>query len=107
MDVKNIYNRRFSKEVNFRKEMWSILCRDFFQQWVPLESTILEIAAGYCEFINHIKANKKIALDINPDVKKFAAHDVEIIISKSERIKGVADGLNFTPKNGQAVKPNL
>ena len=92
MEVKDIYSRRFSKEITFRKEMWSILCRDFFQQWVPLDSTILEIAAGYCEFINHIKAKKKFALDINPDVKKFAAQDVEIIISKSEQIKGVADG---------------
>ena len=32
---------------------------------------ILDVGAGSCEFINSIKASRKIALDINKDLKKI------------------------------------
>ena len=35
------------------------LHRLFFQKYIPEEETVLEIGAGYCEFINNIKAKKK------------------------------------------------
>jgi ubiquinone/menaquinone biosynthesis C-methylase UbiE len=91
MDIKEVYKRRFATDIEFRNAMWSILCRDYFQKWVSKDSKILEIAAGYCEFINHIQAGKKFALDINPDVKKFADPDVEVIIGKSEKINPIKD----------------
>jgi len=71
--------------------MWSLLCREYFQNWISEDARILEIAAGYCEFINHIKAGKKIALDINPDVQQYANPDVEVILSESENITMLSD----------------
>ncbi|MGO9596808.1 MAG: SAM-dependent methyltransferase [Isosphaeraceae bacterium] len=35
----------------------------------------MEVAAGYCEFINNIPASKKAA-DLNPETRMHAAHDV-------------------------------
>lgn len=92
MDVESIYKRRFSPDIEFRQNMWDLLCRDFFQKYIPEDSVILEIGAGYCEFINHICAKKKIAIDMNPDVKTFANSDVETIISGSEKMDSLADG---------------
>lgn len=46
----------------------------------------MDIAAGYCEFINNIDCRKKYAVDINPDVGKFADKNVEIIATKSINI---------------------
>jgi len=89
MDIKEVYKRRFSTDIEFRNAMWSILCRDYFQKWVSKDSKILEVAAGYCEFINHIQAGKKFALDVNPDVKEFADPDVEVIIGTSEKINTI------------------
>jgi len=91
MDVEAIYKRRFTPDIEFRQKMWPLLCRDFFQKYVSEDSTILEVGAGYCEFINHIHARKKIALDMNPDVKIYANPDVETIISGSEKIEPLAD----------------
>lgn len=92
MDVTDVYRRRFTADIEFRKKMWALLCHDFFQKFVPEQSKILEIAAGYCEFINHIHAAKKIALDINPDIKQFANPDVEVLLAPSDKIKPVQDG---------------
>ncbi len=91
MDVKAIYNRRFSPDINFRQKMWALLCHDYFQKHVPEDSTILEIGAGYCEFINNIHAKRKIALDINSDVEIHASQSVETIVSRSERIQYLSD----------------
>jgi len=67
--------------------MYQVLCADFFQKYIPEDATVLEIGAGYCEFINNIRAKKKIALDLNPDIKKFAGDDVEAVIASSTDMK--------------------
>lgn len=74
------YRMRFS-DLEFRKRLWLVLCRDFFQKYVPENSTILDMAAGYCEFINSIKAKNKIVVDINPETRKYANKDVRVIVS--------------------------
>lgn len=81
-----IYRKRFGGDEEFRKKMYQVLCKDFFQKYISEESSVLDIAAGYCEFINNIKAKKKVALDINPDVKKHASSEVQTIVSRSTDI---------------------
>jgi SAM-dependent methyltransferase len=73
-----VYDRRFRKTKQFRTRMWKILCHDFFQKYIAPDSCVVEIAAGYCEFINHIQAARRIAIDINPDIHHHAAPGVEI-----------------------------
>ena len=85
--LKKMYNNRFSEDIEFRNKMYRVLCRDFFQKYIPLDSSVLDLAAGYCEFINNINAKEKIALDLNPDIKKFADSDVRVIESSSTSMK--------------------
>jgi SAM-dependent methyltransferase len=80
MEAKKIYSRRFSPDREFRDALWRILCRDFFQKLIRRDGPLLEIGAGYCEFINNIDAVQKTALDSNPDVKQFAAKDVRAVV---------------------------
>lgn len=81
-----MYRRRFGKDIEFRKKMYQVLCAEFFQKYIPENAIVLEIGAGYCEFINNIKAKKKIALDLNPDIKRFG-DDVEAVIASSTDMK--------------------
>jgi SAM-dependent methyltransferase len=71
--------------------MWGLLCHDFFQKYIDQDSCVLEIGAGYCEFINNIRAGKKIALDLNPDIVAYADPGVETIVGKSESIQSLSD----------------
>jgi hypothetical protein len=59
--------------------LWQILCKYFFQRFIPKENIVVDIAAGYCEFINNIEANEKIAFDLNPDTVKFADKEIRVI----------------------------
>lgn len=88
---RQIYRRRFCADEEFRKEMYRVLCSEVFQKYIPEESTVLEIGAGYCEFINNISAKKKIALDMNPDLSKFAEDSVQVVVGSSTDMKGLGD----------------
>lgn len=94
MDLSRLYSNRFSaKEVEFKDKMWKILCEDFFQQFIDYKDTVLDIGGGYCEFINNIKAFKKIVVDLNEEVKNYASEEVEVYN------KSVID-LDFLETNG-------
>jgi len=83
INVNKIYERRFGKDAVFRQKMYSVLCSKFFQKYISKNATVLDVAAGYCEFINNIQAKHKIALDINPDIRKFADKSIKIILAPS------------------------
>ncbi len=58
-----------------RLKIWRELAR-YLQRFIPTEATVLELGAGYCDFINHVQAAERHALDIRPVVKRFAAEGV-------------------------------
>ena len=79
MDLSKLYSNRFNeKEIEFKDKMWKILCKDFFQQFIDYNDTVLDTGGGYCEFINNIKCSKKIVVDLNEDIKNYASSDVEV-----------------------------
>jgi SAM-dependent methyltransferase len=51
----------------------------YFSQWFPSTGTVLDLGAGYCEFINNAPAQVKYAMDLNPDVPKLAAQGVIVL----------------------------
>ena len=91
-ELQTLYQNRFGQEGLQRTDLWEVLCRHFFQKWVPASSTVLDVAAGHCEFINTIDAARKIAVDLNPDVATKAAAGVETHVSRSDEMKAIDDG---------------
>ena len=57
-------------------------------RYVPPGATlVLDIGAGYCDFINQIDAARaSIAIDTNPDTPRFAAEGVEVHVLPLERM---------------------
>jgi SAM-dependent methyltransferase len=76
--VQSIYADRFDERVKERDAMWQVLCNDYFQRFVSPNDTVLDLAAGYCEFINNIHCKRKIAVDLNTQTKQMAHDDVEV-----------------------------
>lgn len=59
MDLQELYKIRFdtvvdSKTLEKKNAIWKVLCDMFFTHYVPNGATIVDIGAGYCEFINNI-----------------------------------------------------
>jgi len=80
--LKRLYNARFSPaERSGKDKIWKLLCEEYFVRWVKPTDTVMDLAAGYCEFINNIHCGRKLALDINPDTAQFKHPDVELIVN--------------------------
>ncbi|MBQ7544989.1 MAG: class I SAM-dependent methyltransferase [Synergistaceae bacterium] len=86
MELDRLYSNRFgTAEMKRRNDMWRILCADFFDRYTKPSDDVLDVAAGYCDFINNIASpasgqtrGRRIAVDLNPDVKDHAAEFVEV-----------------------------
>src|SRR5579875_3358139 len=90
-DLKALYANRFDAEGEQRQDIWQVLCSDFFQRWVPADAIVLDLAAGHYEFINNIRAGRRIAVDLNPDVASRAAAGVETHVLRSDAMTAIAD----------------
>jgi SAM-dependent methyltransferase len=93
MKLSQIYQSRFNEEERARKEkIWQVLCADYFQKYVRAADTVLDVGAGYCEFINNIVCKSKIALDLNEDTPRFAAPGVRVVQAPSDAMTGIESG---------------
>ena len=91
-ELSRIYRHRFDEgDREAQDVLWRTLCESFFQQYVDPTDTVLDLGAGSCQFVNNIKAARKIAVDLNPDTKA-AAVDAEVLQTSSEDLSAVADG---------------
>jgi ubiquinone/menaquinone biosynthesis C-methylase UbiE len=91
--LRRLYASRFTAaDGPARDAVWRVLCTDFFQRWIDPGSTVLELGAGYCEFINNIQAGEKIAVDLNPEIKRLANSDVRTIITSATDLAEVRTG---------------
>ncbi len=52
---------------------------NYLNKFITNKSSVVDLGAGYCNFINNFKASKKYAVDISPELPKYAAKDVEMI----------------------------
>ena len=88
-----LYQNRFKGNVQLKQKdkIWTVLCENFFNHYLHEDDVLMDVAAGYCEFINHAKAGRKIAFDLNPDTLQFAGKDVEVynasVFELEEKIK--------------------
>lgn len=73
-----------------RVVLWNTLCKHFFQKLLPSNASVLELGAGWCDFINTIEADQKTAVDIWDGIKKHANSDVRTIIGSATDLDGVS-----------------
>lgn len=83
LNTADVYRRRFDREAAYRTALWKLLCEEYFQRFIDPSHTVMEVAAGHCEFINNIRAERKIAVDINEDTRTHAARGVEVVLTPS------------------------
>lgn len=86
----NIFENMFSEKLlKQRMDLWRVLCSSFFQHYVEPEDTVLDLGAGFCEFINTIQCKKKIAVDLNEHTQTFANPGIEVITGKASHLSGL------------------
>ena len=87
-----LYQGRFSeKEVKDKSRIWEVLCKHFFQVYVSPNDTVLDLGAGYCDFINNIQCREKLAVDLNDDTPLLAHSNVTVQQASSTNLSFLAD----------------
>lgn len=77
--LQSIYEKRFTGAEEARDRVWRVLTQHFFQHWVKPTDVVVDVGAGYCEFINNIRAGAKFALDLNPVTALKAGAEVTVL----------------------------
>jgi SAM-dependent methyltransferase len=97
--IDRIYQNRFPPgERQAKRALWEAMCASFFvPRYVRPGDTVLDLGAGYCDFINHVPAAHRVAVDINPDTPDHAADGVEVLSVPLESLADAmpADGVDL------------
>jgi SAM-dependent methyltransferase len=74
-----------------RTALWRTLVRGHFQRFVAPSGAVLELGAGYCDFINSIHAARKYAVDVWPGFTAYAGADVQTVVGDAAQLHFVPD----------------
>jgi hypothetical protein len=74
-----------------RRVLWQTLVDCVFQKQIPPSGVVLELGAGYGDFINSVKAGRRIAVDCWPDFKTNLAPGVEGLVTDVTRLEAIPD----------------
>ena len=92
-DLPSLYRARFSLEDRARKyALWKVLCEQFLQRYVRPADTVLDLGAGYGEFINHIRCAKKFAVDLNDETAAALDADAIFFQGRAGELSEIAAG---------------
>jgi SAM-dependent methyltransferase len=84
---KNYHKTRFKFDPG-RVKVWRAIT-EYLQPYVGINKTVLDLGAGYGDFINIIKAKKKYALDISPAMKDYISKEVTFISKPSGSLEDI------------------
>lgn len=92
-NLSELYKIRFSETTLPRKNaIWKVICEKYLQRFIKTSDVVVDIACGYGEFLNNIQAARKIAVDLNPDAKKFLGQDIEFNQRSATDLSSVING---------------
>jgi SAM-dependent methyltransferase len=74
-----------------RAGIWREIVR-YVERDAPGAQAVLELGAGYCDFINHVSAPTRLAFDLNPEMAAFAAPGVDLRVGDCRGLPGIATG---------------
>jgi SAM-dependent methyltransferase len=65
LSLDDFYSTRFPEADRAAKDaIWRVLCPHFFQRYVRSGDTVLDLGAGFGEFLRHITCRRRIAVDV-------------------------------------------
>ncbi len=74
-----------------RRVLWQTLVACVFQKQIPLDAVVLELGAGYGDFINAVTARRRFAVDKWPGMVSHLEAGVEGLVTGITQLDGVPD----------------
>lgn len=92
VELERTYDRRFAALHAYRRGVWSILTREFFQSFVPEQGAVLDLGCGCGEFINQIRAARRFGMDLNQSTGRHLDDSVVFLHQDCSAAWAVEDG---------------
>ena len=83
------YQSRYTPSAD-RSIVWPEIVR-FLQPYLGRASTVLDLGAGYSDFVNNVSAPERIAVDYSPASAAFAAPGVRHIVTSADDLSQVTN----------------
>jgi len=74
-----------------RRIVWQTLVAAVFQKEIPSAGVVLDLGAGYGDFINSAKAQRRLAVDVWPGMLSHLEPDVEGLVTRINQLDAIAD----------------
>jgi len=84
------HDSRLAHDVR-RDTVWQALWRHYFRKIVPADGCVLDLGCGYGEFINNVKARRRIGLDMWEGIRAHLAPGVEPVVSSVTDLSAIDD----------------
>lgn len=88
--IGNYHESRLTEDKR-RASVWGALWQYYFRQRITPNDCVLDLGAGYGDFINSVTASRRIALDMWPGMRGHVAPEVETIIGSVEDLTAIED----------------
>jgi hypothetical protein len=75
-----------------RGKVWQALWTYFFRHRIRPDDCVLDLGAGYGDFINNVRARRRIALDLWPDMPSHVEPGVETIVGPVDDLERIEEG---------------
>lgn len=85
------YFRSRFKPTEKRQAAWAVLA-GYIQRDIRPDACVLDLGAGYCSFINNIRAREKHALDRSEGITAYAEPDVHVHVRSCTNLRIFAEG---------------
>ena len=80
---------RLAANVN-REPVWRHICA-YLERWIPADSDVLELGAGWCDFANLVRARSVTAVDLEAVVLTAAAGHVRAVVADATDLRELED----------------
>jgi SAM-dependent methyltransferase len=85
------YRNRFAGLEDYREQVWQVLCGEFFSRYIAASDTVLDLGAGWGEFVRNIACGERLAMDLNPDTRAKLPTDVQVLLQDCSQPWEIAD----------------
>jgi|HubBroStandDraft_6_1064221.scaffolds.fasta_scaffold00475_8 SAM-dependent methyltransferase len=90
-ELQKLYENRFAGSSEYRNKVWRVLVEDYVGRWIPPHAAVLDLGCGHCEFINNVRSEKRLGMDLNPDAARKAATGVRILTQNCSQAWAMTD----------------
>lgn len=92
-ELDSLYRIRFGQgDLERKARIWRVLCGGFFQRFVRPADTVLDLACGTGEFINNIRAARRLGVDLRDESKTALNPGVEFIKASATDLSTLESG---------------